>query len=301
MATQVNNGAGFEYCCASALMRRYEQDGRQLSIEQPSIAGFEQRRDRFGEVKDEIKGQQIKAARAVAHHIVTSNQSWAKGIFDQKRSYKLRVGDDARNMDVRDLLIYSDRGNELGISLKWNSDEIKSLRLGDSWFRQFNIPDNGEWERAVQHHHAQLARYTYWRDAVAEMGLNGVYSTYRDAVVSKIQQGMGQDGFIELFSQFLFGRQNYLKVMAIAKGREISLAYYDSKNLPTRVIEAYPSERGLHYFEVSFDRGWHLLFRLHNKDSSIKPTAIGSGMSLTITVTGWGEKSGHQHWEVPNA
>ena len=297
MATQVNNGAGFEYACASALLQQYRNNGRQLSVDQQTIPGFKLRGHRFDDVNPDIKEQMTKAAKAVAHHLTTSNEPWAKNIFKPNCPYQMRVGDDARNMDVRDLVIYTDRGDQLGISLKWNSSEIKSLRLGDNWFEQFHIPDSGQWKEAISDHQQTLSRYEFWRDAVADLGRDGVYSVYRDAVVAQIKRGEGKP-FIDSLSQFLFGKQNYLKVMAIAKGKKISLAYYDSKNLPTQIHHIGPSRKGKHYFQVAFDEGWTLLFRLHNKDSKIKPKAVGSGMSLTITVMGWGEKSGQHGWTV---
>ena len=298
MATQVNNGAGFEYCCASSLLTRYDESDRLLSIDQQSVPGFYLRQRRFQDVKPETQAQQLKAAKALAHHITASNERWARRIFNKAERYQMRIGDDARNMDVRDLVIYSDKGAELGISLKWNSDEIKSLRLGDRWFRQFLIEDDGSWAASTRQLHADVARHRYWRDAMQELGKPEVWRIYRDSVVSHIQRGTETPGFMERFAQFLFGKQDYLKAMAIANGKDISLAYYDSSMLPTRIHSAHESERGPHYFEIAFDRGWTLLFRLHNKDSEVKPDAVGSGMSLTITVTGWGEKSGQRCWKV---
>ena len=127
MATQVNNGAGFEYACASALLQQYRNNDRQLFIDQQTIPGFKLRRDRFDDVKPDIKEQMTKAAKAVAHHLTTSNESWGKGVFKKDVAYQMRVGDDARNMDVRDLVIYSDRGDQLGVSLKWNSSRDQVL------------------------------------------------------------------------------------------------------------------------------------------------------------------------------
>ena len=297
MATQVNNGAGFEYACASALLQQYRNNDRQLFVDEQTTPGFNLRARRFDDVKPEIKEQMARAAKAVAHHLTTSHESWGKGVFKENVAYQMRVGDDARNMDVRDLVIYSDRGDELGISLKWNSAEIKSLRLGDNWFKQFYIPDLGQWKAAISEQHRILSRYEFWRDAIADLGLDGVYGVYRNAVIAQIKRGKGKQ-FIDSLCQFLFGKQDYLKVMAIAKGRDISLAYYDSKNLPTKIHHVGPSSKGEHYFEVIFDKGWQLLFRFHNKDSEIRPKKVGSGMSLTITVTGWGEKSGQRCWRV---
>lgn len=298
MANQSTNGAGYEYACANAILTRYKKDQRQLAIEQTSIQGFLSRQQRFSQVKPELQPAMQRSANGLAHQLATSNERWAKGIFNPRDSYQMRIGDDARNMDVRDLLIYSEKGVQLGISLKWNSDEIKSLRLGDRWFRQFHIDDDSRWKAAIGEHHRQLARFATWREAIAALGLDGVYGVYRNAVIDQLQQGMHNESTVRALSQFLFGKQSYLKAMAIARGSTLSLAYYDTANLPTRIKEIVPSPRGKHYLEISFDRGWELLMRLHNKDSDIKPDAVGSGMSITITVTGWGDKSGQRCWEV---
>ena len=119
------------------------------------------RRRRFDDVKPETQKQMLKAAAGVAHHLTRSNEPWAKQIFNPDVLYQMRIGDDSRNMDVRDLLVYSNTGIELGISLKWNSNEIKSLRLGDNWFKQFHIPDTGEWQSAVSAHHKTLSHSSF--------------------------------------------------------------------------------------------------------------------------------------------
>lgn len=298
MSTQSINGMGYEYACASAILERYSKDKRQLAVEQASIQSFLLRQQRFSQIKPDIQPAMQRSARGLAHQLATSNERWAKGIFNPSDSYQMRIGDDARNMDVRDLLIYSEKGVQLGLSLKWNSDEIKSLRLGDRWFRQFHIQDDSRWQVAIGEHHRQLERFSTWKEAIAELGLTGVYGVYRNAVIDQLQQGMHSESTVKALSEFLFGKQSYLKAMAIARGRTLSLAYYDTANLPTRIKEIAPSHRGDHYLELTFDRGWTLLLRLHNKDTEIKPDAVGSGMSLTITVTGWGEKSGQCRWEV---
>lgn len=297
MAKQFTNGSGFEYCCAKALLQAYAQRHVPLLIDQRSIPGFMLRQSQFKNVDLDVQQQQLKAANAVAKQIVTSTEKWARGICNSNDRYWLRVGDQARNMDVRDLVIYSERGYTLGISLKWNSVEIKSLRLGDNWFRQFKIPDNGEWADQAGPHNKRLSAYSTWKDAKADLGDDGVYEPYRNAFIDEIHLGIDQPGFIERFAQFLFGKQSYLKVMAEKKGCELTMAYYDNGKLPTRIIEAAPSDRGKNYFNVVFDRGWSLLFRIHNKDTEIKPH-VGLGMSLTVTVAGWGEKSGMRCWAV---
>jgi hypothetical protein len=298
MATQSLNGAGFEYACADALLKNYRDHDRSLYIDQPSIPGFKLRQRKFDDVKFEIRTMMRRASFGLASQIGASKERWAKGMFLSGVDYKMRIGDNARNMDVRDLVIYSDRGAQLGISLKWNNDEIKSLRLGDPWSHQFHIYDDCCWQSAISEHHRQLEHFELWRDAVAEMGLDGVYGPYRNAMIKQLSQGMHNGATVRALSEFIFGKQSYLKAMAIAKGKTISLAYYDTGNLPTRIKEIAPSPKGEHYLEITFDRGWTLLARLHNKDKKIRHGSVGAGMSVTFTVVGWGEKSGQRCWDV---
>ena len=118
-------------------MYQYQSNNRQLFVDQQTIPGFKFRGCRFDDVKPEIKKQMLKAAAAVAHHLTTGNESWAKGMLNPKRLYQMRVGDDARNMDVRDLLIYSDHGDQLGISLGGTAAKSNRYGLGATGLSSF--------------------------------------------------------------------------------------------------------------------------------------------------------------------
>lgn len=298
MANQSLHGAGFEFACSHALLKQYSESGRRLQLEAASVPGYTMREQKFDQVHPDLRTMMKRSAAGLAHHLTTSKERWAKKIFDISDSYLLHIGDDARNMDVRDLVIYSERGAELGISLKWNSEEIKSLRLGDGWFQKFHINDHTRWHTAVDAHHRRLQHFETWKEATEALGREGVYSVYKDAIIDQLRQGMHDRSTIHALSEFLFGRQSYLKAMAVAKGSELCLAYYDTSNLPTRILDIYPHPKGEQYLQIAFDRGWTLLLRLHNKDTKIKQNAVGSGMSVTVTVLGWGEKSGKRCWKV---
>jgi len=297
MATQSLNGAGFEFACANALLKQYSHSGRCLQLESSSVHGYEMREQKFDQVDPDFRLMMKRSAHGLANHLTTSKERWAKKTFDSSDRYLLHIGDDSRNMDVRDLVIYSERGAELGISLKWNSEEIKSLRLGDNWFQQFHINDHTRWHTAVDAHHRRLQQFETWKQATEALGREGVYSVYKDAIIDQLRQGMYDRSTVHALSEFLFGRQSYLKAMAVAKGSELCLAYYDTDNLPTRILDISPHEKGEQYLQIAFDRGWTLLLRLHNKDTKIKQN-VGSGMSVTVTVLGWGEKSGKCCWKV---
>lgn len=288
MAIQVLNGAGFEYCTALALIRQYKADNRHLSLPLSQQESFLSRKEKYGLVKPETALQQMQAATAFAKHLATDGSRWYKDVYKPATAYWLRVGDDPRNFDVRDLVIQGDK-KSLGISLKWNSDEIKGPRMGPKWFEKFHLHDSGLWESQLQSLNCKLSTYTTWAEAVDELGKEAVYGAYRDAAIAVLNQNLNNEQFVRSFSIFNFGKQDYVKVMAMQKGSKLKLGWYDTSKLPTEVVRIQRSARGPHYFEVLFNN-WLLLFRLHNGDSTIKPHNVGSGIKISVTVESWAGK-----------
>ena len=288
MATQVDNGAGFEYACAHSLLTQYQHDLRNLKLEPQSIDAHQLRFTKFQKVAEQTQALQMRASAAFARHLATDSAPWFKAVYKPNTNYSLHIGDDPKNCDVRDLLVYGG-GKELGMSLKWNSDEIKGPRMGPQWFQKFHLEDRGLWESQLKTLNAKLATYVTWKEAVTDLGPEAVWGAYRDAAIAVLSQNLSNEAFVKSFAVFNFGKQDYVKVMAMQKGSKIKLGWYDTAKLPTEVVRVRPSEKGLHYFEVLFNN-WLLLFRLHNGDTMIKPNSVGSGVKISVTVESWAGK-----------
>ena len=288
MATQVNNGAGFEYCTASALLDQYRKDRRILTLPDTQREAFYLRKTKFELVKLETALQQQKAAVAFAKHLAKGDTKEFRDVYREGKHYTLLVGDNPRQMDVRDLTI-AGAGKKLGISLKWNSDEIKGPRMGPNWFDKFHLHDDGTWESQIRPLNQKLATYETWAEAVDDLGRDTIYSTYRDAAIAVLNQNLQNEQFVRSFSVFNFGSEDYIKVMAMRKGSKLKMGWYDTSKLPTEVVRIIPSLKGPGYFEVLFNN-WLLLFRLHNGDTRIKPHSVGSGMKISVTVESWAGK-----------
>ena len=288
MAAQVLNGACFEYCTALALLQQYRADNRRLILPDDEHEAFYSRKAKFDLVKLETALQQKQAAAAFAKHLATDKAKWFRNLYKETGKYWLHIGDDPRNFDVRDLVIEGDKHN-LGISLKWNSDEIKGPRMGPKWFEKFYLHDSGLWESKLKTLNAALATYPTWAQAIAELGREEVFGAYRDAAIAVLNQNLQNKEFVRSFAIFNFGKQDYIKVMAMQKGSKIKLGWYDTSRLPNEVVRIRPSDRGVQYFEVLFNN-WLLLFRLHNGDTRIKPHNVGSGMKISVTVESWAGK-----------
>ena len=285
MATQVNNGAGFEYCTASALLNQYRKDHKILTVPGTHLGAFYLRKTKFEMVKQETALQQQKAAIAFAKHLAEGESKGFRDVYKEGKDYTLLVGDDPRAGDVSDLTVVGG-GKRLGISLKWNSDEIKGPRMGPSWFEKFNLSDNGLWESQVRSLDQKLATYETWAEATADIGRETIYGTYRDAAIAVLNQNLKNEQFVRSFAVFNFGKQDYIKVMAMRQGSKLKMGWYDTSKLPTEVVRIVPSAKGPGYFEVLFNN-WLLLFRLHNGDTRIKPHSVGSGMKISVTVESW--------------
>lgn len=288
MAIQVDNGAGFEYCTASALLQQYATDDRILGLPADQRDAFYSRKTKFELVKLETALQQQKAAAAFAKHLAEGDSKGFRDVYKAGKAYTLLVGDNPRAGDVSDLTIVG-AGKRLGISLKWNSDEIKGPRMGPKWFEKFNLSDNGLWESQIRSLDQKLATYETWAEATADLGRETIYGTYRDAAIAVLNQNLKNEQFVRSFAVFNFGKQDYVKVMAMRQGKKLKMGWYDTSKLPTEVVRIVPADKGPGYFEVLFNN-WLLLFRLHNGDTRIKPHSVGSGMKISVTVESWAGK-----------
>lgn len=288
MVTQVNNGASFEFCTASALLSQYRNDNRALALPDNQLEAYHLRKRKFEVVKLETALQQQKAAAAFAKHLSECGSKGFRDVYKEGKDYTLLVGDDPRAGDVSDLTI-AGAGKRLGISLKWNSDEIKGPRMGPKWFEKFNLSDNGLWESQIRTLNQKLTNYETWAEATADLGREIIYGTYRDAAIAVLNQNLKNEQFVRSFAVFNFGKKDYIKVMAMRQGSKLKMGWYDTSKLPTEVVRIIPSPKGPGYFEVLFNN-WLLLFRLHNGDTNIKPHSVGSGMKISVTVESWAGK-----------
>lgn len=288
MPKQVTNGAGFEYACAASLLNHYLNQGLTLEIDSKSLDSYKTKEKHFLDVSQDTQASQKTVAATLSKYILKPRSSMFKQFQKEGVRYMLRVGDRARDCDVRDLVIYDD-GNALGISLKWNSDEIKGARMGPGWFKKFNLEDNGLWENQLRLLNDKLCNYATWKDAIEELGDQAIYGAYRDATMNVLSQNISDPVFLKTFIDFNFGKQDYLKVMAMRQGKSIKIGWYNRKKLPSEVVRIKRSKKGCRYFNVLFDN-WLLLFRFHNGDTKIKPENVGSGMKISVTVESWAGK-----------
>lgn len=244
----------------------------------------------------QVRGQMETAA----HHAVQFAFNQHERFFKQRGEYFLRLNDDAGDpFDVRDCTIVSPSGEELGFSLKWRNDEIKSPRLQSDWMRKFCLPDDGTYERMTQPIVSQLSAFDTWKQAKEMLGDENVHVPFRDGLIYGIDQIKSDSDASRQFCRFLFGSVRHIKVTVSQNMRKVHLADYDPNRLPDQIKYVEADRHSNKWVWIGFNEGWTLKFRLHSRETRIKPN-VRSGMGLGVTVQGWGHKNPVQVVSLPN-
>lgn len=243
-----------------------------------------------------IRNKMERAAVNAAEFAINQHQSF----FKARGDFELRLNDDASDIfDVRDCTIVNPKGQELGFSLKWRNDEIKSPRLQSHWMHKFSLPDDGTYERMTQPIVDQLAGFETWKQAKEELGDAAVHVPFRDGLMHGLNEIMNDREASSKFCLFLFGSVRHIKVTVQQSMRKVHLADYDPANLPDQIKYVDADLHSNKWVWLGFNKGWQLKFRLHSRETRIKPN-VRSGMGLGVTVHGWGHKSPVEVITIPN-
>ena len=237
-----------------------------------------------------------RAAISAAEFAISQHQPF----FKPRGDFKLRLNDDAINsFDVRDCTIVNPNGQELGFSLKWRNDEIKSPRLQSGWMRKFWLPDDGIYEQITQPIVERLAEFETWKQAKEVLGDEAVHVPFRDGLLHGLHEIMKDKDAQRQFCLFLFGSVSHIKVTVLQNMRKVHFADYNPANLPDEIKYVEADRHSNKWVWLAFNKGWQLKFRLHSRETRIKPN-VRSGMGLGVTVEGWGHKNPVQVVSIPN-
>ena len=258
---------------------------------------FFAKQEKLQSLDNVIRHNMERAAINAAGFAIQQHESF----FKRGGEFQIRLNDDAGDpFDVRDCTIVSPKGDELGFSLKWRNDEIKSPRLQSDWMRKFCLPDDGTYERITQPIVDQLAGFETWKQAKEVLGDEAVHAPFRDGLVYGLNQIKGDTDASKVFCRFLFGSVRHIKVTVLQSMRKVHLADYDPSRLPDQIKYVEADKHSNKWVWVGFNEGWTLKFRLHSRETRIKPN-VRSGMGLGVTVDGWGHKNPVQVLLIPNA
>lgn len=279
-----HKGDAFEGAFASKVRLWFKGENMVLNISESDEKAYYHKLNRLAQANGDRKAMEEVALKAVYFALAENKTFFAS----QRGEYLLRLNDDAADpFDVRDATLTNPKNEELGFSLKWRNDEIKSPRLGLGWLRQFQLPDDGYYEQQTEDIVSRLSAFDTWEAAKLSLGNEAVHRPFNDGLVRGIEQIMGDPDATRLFARFIFGSVDHVKVSVSKDKKRVTFADYRTRNLPSRIKHVEADRLNVKWVHVVFDKGWSLKFRLHSRKADI-PTNVRSSMGLGVTVAGWG-------------
>ena len=289
-------GDAFEGAFAAKVRQELKRRRINVTQDKDQFESLCLKQQKLNSLDHSIIAKMERAAINAAEFAINQHQSF----FKSRGDFKLRLNDDAiDSFDVRDCTIVNPNGQELGFSLKWRNDEIKSPRLQSDWMRKFYLPDDGIYEQITQPIVEQLARFETWKQAKEELGDEAVHVPFRDGLLHGLNQIMKDSDAQRQFCLFLFGSVRHIKVTVQQNMRKVHFADYNPANLPDEIKYVEADRHSNKWVWLAFNKGWQLKFRLHSRETRIKPN-VRSGMGLGVTVQGWGHKNPVQVVLIPN-
>ena len=98
-----------------------------------------------------------------------------------------------------------------------------------------------------------------------------MHAPFRDGLVYGLNQIKGDTDASKVFCRFLFGSVRHIKVTVLQSMRKVHLADYDPSRLPDQIKYVEADKHRNKCVWVGFNEGWTLKFRLHSRETRIKP------------------------------
>lgn len=179
--------------------------------------------------------------------------------------------------DVRDVIIHTGNGDEVGISAKHRHKAVKHSRLssqidfGDQWYGRkcsdkYWHSTNPVWNRLT------VARDAggLWQDLPDKA--QTIYAPIVRAFMAEVRSAPA-----EKLLRYILGIYDYYKVVkdngnVILQSFNLggTLDWGKKLHMPSRIIDV--EQRRDNIAVISFDKGWSLSFRVHNAESKAAPS-----------------------------
>ncbi len=303
-ASNTINGKAFEYACMLAIQEKLREDGKEVS--QLATASLNTAESSFYKLSADAQARYMDAARAAARLLFPLEPRLANG----SGSVVLVIATDAVAQgpegDVRDVLMIRMTDDwEIGISCKHNHEALKHPRIteakdfGRDWV---GYPCSNEFLDAMTVAIDPLIRFgenkVKWRNVESKHDLYYVpiLQAYLDELVRMCDE---HDDVPERLLSYFFGSHDFYKVIMKESAKTTTIEGFNMHgtlnlpcghikaitrvariNMPTRLIEARFKEKSKTTIILTFDHGWSISMRLHNKDGIAKPTSLAWDVTL---------------------
>lgn len=299
MSKQMITGKAFEYACLKAFQDKLLSEGRTLSIsESPQLNTA---KNAYDSLDNSAKNKYISAAKTAAELIFPLEPCIENG----KGELVLSLNTDASgiNGDVRDLLCIRISENwEIGISCKHKHEALKHPRItqscnfGRDWLgydccdffiKEMNkiivSLDGTKMWRNIPHKHD-----TYYIPILEQFKdeIQRLCDAHSDAPAKLLGYFFGTNDFYKIISK---EDVRQTKIMGFNLNGTMNKAssgikpiYRVSKlHLPTKLYDIHIKENNKTTLLLTFDGGWSVKMRLHNKDKFATPTSLAWDVTLT--------------------
>ena len=304
-ASQTVNGKAFEYACLRSLLAHAKALDKDVSIE--ASKAFTTAEKAFSAVDDNAKCEMMAAANAAVKLIVPLEPKLMGG----SGTLLLTIAADAAAIgvdgDVRDVLCVRADDEEwaIGISCKHNHEGLRHPRItedkdfGADWIgvhcsREFmneitpiinSLIENGKNEILWSQIDQKWDRY---------------YVPILTAYLKEIRRMCNENATVpEKLLSYFFGANDFYKVIMKSGSRTTTVEGFNMHGtlnaacgktkamtkvsvikMPTRLLDAAFKAGTKTTIILTFDGGWSISMRLHNKDKVAKPTSLAWEVNL---------------------
>lgn len=304
-ASQTVNGKAFEYACLRSLLAHAKALDKDVSIE--ASKAFTTAEKAFSAVGDNAKSEMMAAANAAVKLIVPLEPKLMGG----SGTLLLTIAADAAAIgvdgDVRDVLCVRADDEEwaIGISCKHNHEGLRHPRItegkdfGADWIgvhcsREFmneitpiinSLIENGKNEILWSQIDQKWDRY---------------YVPILTAYLKEIRRMCNENSTVpEKLLSYFFGANDFYKVIMKSGSRTTTVEGFNMHGtlnaacgktkamtkvsvikMPTRLLDAAFKAGTKTTIILTFDGGWSISMRLHNKDKVAKPTSLAWEVNL---------------------
>lgn len=298
--SHTTNGKAFEYACLQSLLMHAKALDKDASIE--ANKAYKTAEKSFSSVSDSSKEEMMVAANTAIRLLVPLEPKLMGG----SGSLLLAIAADASaigiNGDVRDVLCIRSEDDtqwNIGLSCKHNHEGLRHPRItegkdfGSDWI---GIPCSREF----------MDEITPITNSLIENGENGIlwrqienkweryYMPILSAYLEEIQRMCSKDVTVpEKLLSYFFGAHDFYKVIMkhnartttvegfnmhgtlnVACGKTKAMTKVPIIKMPTRLLDAAFKVGTKTTIILTFDGGWSISMRLHNKDKVAKPTSL---------------------------
>ncbi len=312
------NGKAFEYACLVAFQKKLEELGKPVKATEDRALCTA--RSKFEALDSNSQSNYLKAAETAVEIITPLEPQIEHGEGVLYLSINTDAVAKGPQGDVRDVMCVRIKngasGWEVGFSCKHNHEGLKHPRIteakdfGKAWLgypcsREFIAKMDG----IMSSLESLEERSVLWRDVDDKVGK--YYRPVLDAFIEEIQRLCGTyPDAPERFLKYFFGANDFYKIIAKESKKQTTVEGFniggtlgvpapDRKpatkvaqlRMPSRLYDvSYKKKRNGKPSDttivMTFDEGWAISMRLHNKDDVVKLTGLSFEVELVGLASG---------------